>query len=69
MHDYFNTRGSLSGDMHAFSSSYAQVLNGLFENLHTVRFLDINFKKTSKMADRLAEADSMLKYVCLAGWA
>ena len=54
--------------MHALLSSGAPVLNGLFENLHTVRFLDINFKKTSKMADRLAEADSMLKYVYLAEW-
>ena len=38
-----------------------QVLSGLFENLHKVRFLDINFKRTSDMADRLAEADRMLR--------
>ena len=35
----------------------------MFENLHSVRFLDINLKKASKMADRLAEADEMLRYV------
>ncbi|GAX73943.1 hypothetical protein CEUSTIGMA_g1393.t1 [Chlamydomonas eustigma] len=39
------------------------VLNGLFENLHSVRFIDINFKKTSSMADRLSEADSLLRRV------
>ena len=37
------------------------MLSGLFENLHSVRFLDINFKKACSMADRMAEADSMLR--------
>ena len=37
-----------------------QLVNGLFENLHSVRLLDVDFKKTSKMADLMAEADIMM---------
>ena len=42
----------------------SQVLSGLFENLHSIKFLDINFKRTSDMADRIAEADIIMR----CGW-
>lgn len=37
-----------------------QLLAGVFENLHSVRLLDINLQKTSFMMDRLADAHALL---------
>jgi hypothetical protein len=38
-----------------------QVLSGVFENLHNVRFLDVHLQKMSSMLDSLAQADLLIR--------
>ncbi len=44
-----------------------QVLGGVHENLHSVRYLDVYLRKCSSMLDCLSDADLLLTCVTVTG--